>query len=272
MAIGVGARIRAEKRAFRKEEAEALARSRMAEIERQGEFALRATEKLEPASSRLSTARPVSEVPYLPESRERGRLGDIMRASPEELRGIYGRMPAEERPIHTIRGTEQAYWSPGTRREYGSLRTAMTGFRPQTTAARLEEAEAEKVRYGTEFQKGVRGIAEDILGLEKRMKATKVGGEELGLREALREERLRDEAEEAAEAARLSDIEKEEESIVPAKPGRRLRPSIKKHLLSGWPEMGIRGPLAPIKESYDIFELLKKGSRKGYEYAFPRGK
>lgn len=136
MAFGIGAGIRAEKRGFREEKAKMLARPRMAEIEKRGEFALRATKKSGDTSSRLSTARPAPEVPYLPESREKGRLGDIMRASPKELRGIYERMPTEERPIHTIRGTEQAYWSPGTKREYGSLRTAMTGFRPRPEGER----------------------------------------------------------------------------------------------------------------------------------------
>ena len=242
MAFGMGARIRAEKRGLKEEEARALAMSRMAEIESEGKFALRAIEKTAEESARLSTARPVStarpapEVPYLPESREKGRLGDIMRASPEELRGIYERMPTEERPIHTIRGTEQAYWSPGTRREYGSLRTAMTGFRPQTTAARLEEAEAEKTRYGTEFERGVRGTVEDILGQKKKMGAAIVRGEELGLREALREERLRDEAE--AEATKLLDIEEEEESIVPARPIRRAKPFAKKVLGFTLPGLG----------------------------------
>lgn len=72
---------------------------------------------------------PMAETPYLPESRERGHMGDIMRASPQELGSIYEGMPEMERPIHAIRGTRQSYWSPGTRQEYGDLRTAMTGFR-----------------------------------------------------------------------------------------------------------------------------------------------
>ena len=140
MAFGVGARIRAEKRVFKEEEARELARSRMAEIERRGELALRAVEKPERASSRLSTARPISEVPYLPESREKkGALADIMRASPKELENIYERMPEGERPVHIIRGERQSWFSPGTNQEYGNMRTAMSGFKQRPASARSEE-------------------------------------------------------------------------------------------------------------------------------------
>ena len=165
MAFGIGARIRAEKRMFRKEEASALARSRMAEIEKRGEFALRAIEKPEHTSSRLSTARPISEIPYLPESRERGRLGDIMRASPEELRGIYERMSAKERPVHIIRGERQSYLSPGTGQEYGDLRTAMTGFR-QRPAAELRSALESKADFTSKQLADVRSKAFDQLQTE----------------------------------------------------------------------------------------------------------
>lgn len=165
MAFGIGAKIRAEKRAFKEEEARALASSRMAEIERQGEFALRAIEKPEDTSSGLSTARPISEVPYLPESRERGRLGDIMRASPKELRDIYERMPIEERPVHIIRGERQSYLSPGTGQEYSDLRTAMTGFR-QRPAAELRSALESKADFTPKQLADVRSKAFDQLQTE----------------------------------------------------------------------------------------------------------
>lgn len=94
-----------------------------------------------------------AEVPYLPEDREKGRLGNIMKASPEELRGMYERMPEEERPVHLIRGERQSYFSPGTRQEYGDLRTAMTGFRQRTEPKEakgkmLTPYQAEQLRRG----------------------------------------------------------------------------------------------------------------------------
>ena len=92
----------------------------------------------------------IAEAPYLPKEREAGRLGDIMRASPKELQSIYEGLPEAERPVHLIRGTEESYFSPGTRQEYGDLRTAMTGFRQRpaetTAAGRLSAAIQERDR------------------------------------------------------------------------------------------------------------------------------
>lgn len=97
----------------------------------------------EPAATK-PVATPKAEVPFLPEKLEEGRLGDIMRASPKELEAIYERMPETERPIHVIRGEKESYFSPGTKQEYGDLRTAMTGFRQRpaetTAAGRLSAA------------------------------------------------------------------------------------------------------------------------------------
>lgn len=95
-------------------------------------------------ATRRPAATPRAEAPYLPERLEEGRLGDIMRASPKELEAIYERMPETERPVHIIRGEKESYFSPGTRQEYGDLRTAMAGFRQRpaetTAAGRLSAA------------------------------------------------------------------------------------------------------------------------------------
>ena len=85
---------------------------------------------------------PRAETPYLPEDRERGSMGKIMQASPEELRGFHERMPVQDKPIHMIRGTQQSYFNPNTRQEYGDLRTAMTGFKPRSAGLKSEERRA----------------------------------------------------------------------------------------------------------------------------------
>lgn len=87
---------------------------------------------------------PKAKAPYLPESLEKGRLGDIMRASPKELESFYEGLPVAERPIHVIHGEESSWTNPLTHQTYGDLRTAMTGFRQRpaetTAAARLSTA------------------------------------------------------------------------------------------------------------------------------------
>ncbi len=145
MALGVGSGIRAEKRGFKRDMADASAKSRMEEI----------THKAE-ETARLSrpggvTETPSEAVPYLPESKERGPMGDIMRASPQELGKIYEGMPVEERPVEVIRGTERTYWNPQTKKEYGSKRVAMTGFRqrPEAERARASSAGGGMTAYQT---------------------------------------------------------------------------------------------------------------------------
>lgn len=213
-----------------------------------------------------SVATPRAEAPYLPESLKEGRLGDIMRASPKELEAIYERMPEGERPIETIRGTERAFWSPGTKQEYGDIRTAMTGFR-QRPATPLKTAQAEQIRSGIESERRLRGSVESIL-------RTRAEEQAFGLKEAKREVRLRDEAgiEAAMEAETEAEAEVLAEAAKPVKPGRKLRPSLKRFLWEGRPEIGAPGLGAPIKGYFDIADLLGEYLGKGYEYAFPRTK
>ena len=220
-----------------------------------------------------ATETPAAEVPYLPESRRSGRLGTIMQAGPKELRKMWEEMPAEEAPIETIRGTERAFWSPGTKQEYGNLRTAMTGFKQPPATASLQAAQAEEVRYGTGFKRGARGTLEDILKsqAEQGRIAAKEAG--LGVTEEERRIRLRDEAEvEVAEAATARSFAEETPPPEPAKPARKMRPELKKWLWEGQPEIGAPGLGAPVKGYLDLFKLLGIGAEEIYDYAFPRGK
>lgn len=211
---------------------------------------------------RKPVATPRAEAPYLPESLKEGRLGDIMRASPKELEAIYERTPEAERPVHLIRGAEESYFSPGTRQEYGDLRTAMTGFR-QRPATPLKTAQAEQIRSDVEAQKRLRGSVESIL-------KTRAAEQAFGLEEARREVRPRKEA--ATEVIERAEAERVAEAAKPVKPGRKMRPSLKRVLWEGRPEIGAPGFGAPIKGYFDIAELLGEYLGKGYEYAFPRTK
>ena len=179
---------------------------------------------------------------------ERAEVGATRRAGMKET-GLGERL-----------GREQEFARPAQRAEIRRV-GALGGLR---------EAEAEKVRYGTEFERGTRGIFEDILESRKRLRETEAEEAGLGLSEIERKLRLRDEAEAEAEAeaARPSISEME----VPAKPGREMRPGLKKFLWGGWPERGLPGLGAPVKGYLDIAELLGRGARKGYEWAFPRGR
>ena len=199
---GHGERLRKERREFAREEADTLAKSLMAGIERR-------------------------------------QLGETRRTRIAEA-GLGRRL-----------GREQEFARP--------LQTAEIG-RSRALAGK-GEAEAEKVRYGTEFQKGVRGTIEDIL-------EASAAEAKLGITEEERRIRLRDEAE--IEAAKPLAIE--EVSAAPEKPTRKLRPSIKRFLWEGQPEIGAPGLLAPIKGWHDISKLLREGLGESYEYAFPRGR
>ena len=137
--MGYRAREAAREREFESSEAEAERLGRLTEIEAQSK-ADRGRQVRSPIAANVVT--PAAETPYFPEEREKGPLGEMMRAGPGELQKIYDRMPAEERPIEAIRGTERTFWSPGTKQEYGDLRSAMTGFRqrPEAEKARTSSA------------------------------------------------------------------------------------------------------------------------------------
>ena len=145
------AKLRAERRIFEAEKAEASAlqqREKTADVGR---------------AAMISPA-PKPTVPYLPEREEEGPLGEIMKAAPTGVQTAYERMPIEERPIELIRGTERTYWSPGTRQEYGDIRTAMTGFKPRPDAERRDAGVATDMTLN---QKVIAGLAERKFGFEQ---------------------------------------------------------------------------------------------------------
>lgn len=207
-------------------------------------------------------ATPRAEAPYLPESLKEGRLGDIMRASPKELESIYERMPEAERPVHLIRGAEESYFSPGTRQEYGDLRTAMAGFRQRPAAVAKLGAEAEDIRYGTEFKRGLEDVLAGTVRAYGREAETRAGEAALGLREAERGISLRDEAGVMAAAAAEAEVAR---PSAPAKPGRKMRPSLKRL----W---RLTPPGAALYGYKNIADWIEHGIKEGYEYAFPRTK
>lgn len=216
---------------------------------------------------RTSTAGPApAKIPYLPEEHREGRLGDIMRASPGELEKIFERMPTSERPVHAIRGTKQSWFSPGTKREYGDLRTAMTGFRPQPAAAAKTRAEAEEIRHGTEFKRGLGDVLTGTVEARRKEAASTAEEAELGVSEIRRNIRLRDEAEAEAgeaEAARIRIEEDRSKTVLPAKPGRTINPALKR----AW-------RLSPVGAAFhgykNIADWLAYGAEEGAEWAFPR--
>lgn len=176
--------------------------------------------------------------------------------------GATRRLGIKEAGLRERLGEEQEFARP--------LQTAET--RRIGARAGLREAEAGKVRYGTEVERGLRSTVEDIVGLKKEMGIAKTGEAKLSLREALREERLRDEAEtEATEAAGPLDIE-EEMPTAPARPARRMRPSVKRFLWEGTPTkfgLTLPGLGAPLYGYKNIADWIRGGMKKGYEYAFP---
>ena len=182
------------------------------------------------------------------------RMDELKRVEKGETK----RAELREAGLRERLGREQEFARPLQRAEIGRL-GALGGLR---------EAETEKTRYGTEFERGVRGTAEDILRTQAGLGEEKLLEARLGRREEERRIEFRDEAE--VEAARPTAPEAEAEVI--AEPGRRMRPGLKKFLWEGWPERGLPGLGAPVKGYLDIAELLGTGARKGYEYAFPRSR
>ena len=182
---------------------------------------------------------------------ERAEVGETKRAEITEA-GLGRRL-----------GREQEFARPGQAAEIRRLK-ALGGLRG---------AEAEKVRYGTEFARGARGTLEGILESQRKLAGVEAREAELGLSEEERTIRRRDEAEAEAEIEAARPIVPEAE--VPARPGREIRPGIKKALWTGYDTkwgFHVPGFAAPAKGYFDIAEMLGRGARKGYEWAFPRGK
>ena len=144
-------KLRAERRIFEAEKAEAKALQQREKTTDVGRAAM-----IPPA--------PKPTVPFLPETEEEGPLGEIMKASPAGIQTAYERMPTEERPIELIRGTERTYWSPGTRQEYGDIRTAMTGFKPRPEAERRDVGATADMTLN---QKVIADLAERKFGFEQ---------------------------------------------------------------------------------------------------------
>ena len=190
---------------------------------------------------------------------ERTETGTTRRKRMEEA-GLGERLETKETGLGRRLGREQEFARPTRTAEIGRLGAATGKL----------GAEAEETRYGTEFERGIRGSLEDIIKSRGRFGEARTGEAELSLREGLREERLRDEAEIRAETeAARPEVP---EVGVTAKPGRKMRPGLKKFLWEGWPERGLPGLGAPVKGYLDIAELLGSGMKKGYEYAFPRSR
>lgn len=166
--------------------------------------------------------------------RERAEVGATRRAKIEEA-GLGERL-----------GREQEFARP--------LQTAETGRLEARTG--LREAEAEKVRYGTEFERGLESTIKNIVGLKERMGTAKTGEAELSLREALREESLRDEAEAETEVAESLGLG--EAPIVSARPEERAQSFSKRVLGFTLPGLGVSS----------VRDLLRRGKREE-EYAYP---
>ena len=184
------------------------------------------------------------------------RMAELERAET----GATRRLGMKEAGLGRRLGREQEFARPKQRAEISRL-GALEGLRG---------AEAEEVRYGTEFERGTRGTLEDILRSRGRQVGAGAREAELGVSEMERDIRLRDEAEERAEieAAMPSTIEPE----APAEPGRKMRPGLKKALWGGEPYRGGVGFFGSPKGYFDVAEMLKSGIKRGYEYAFPRTK
>lgn len=149
-----------------------------------------------------------------------------------------------------------------------ALRAARLGVHPRAPAGiEKTRAEAEKMRYDIESERRLRPSIESIL-------RTRAEEQAFGLEEARREVGLREGAgiEAVMEAEKEAEAEALAEAAKPVKPGRKLRPSLKRVLWEGRPEIGAPGLGAPIKGYFDIAELLGEYLGKGYEYAFPRTK
>lgn len=217
---GHGERLRKERRKFAREEADALAKSLMAGIERRQLGETRRTKIAE--AGRMAGI-------------ERGEVGATRRTGMRET-GLGERLRREQefaRPLQTA--------------EAGRLK-ARTGLR---------EAEAEKIRYGTEFGRDVEETLKDIIGAEGRLGEAVAGERELGLSEERRRLRFGEEAETEVEAARP--FIEETETVAPARPVGRAKPLLER----------ILGYTLPGGSIYSSLRDRLRRSKEEEEYAYP---
>ena len=205
-AIEIAGQAGERKRKFKVGEASALARARMAEV-------------------------------------ERAEVGATRRVGMEEA-GLGRRLGMKEVGLGERLGREQEFARPLQRADIGRV-GALTGLR---------EAEAEKVRYGTEFERGLGETLEGIMGAQKELGEAVAGERKLGLSEALREVELREEAE--AEAARPL---ARGVPTAPTRSAERAKPLLER----------ILGYTLPGGSAYSPMRDWLKRDRKEEEYAYP---
>lgn len=154
-----------------------------------------------------------------------------------------------------------------------AVRRAKRGATPREPAAiEKTRAEAAEIRYGTKFKRGLEDVLAGSVKAYERRASTEAEEAGLGVSEERRRIRRRDEAE---TIARIEAEEVEVEAAkppAPAVPGRKIRPSLKRFLWEGRPEIGRPGLLAPIKGYSDIAKLLGEAGEEAYKWAFPRTK
>ena len=203
---GHGARLRKERRKFAREEASALVKASMAELERR----------------ELGETRRV----------ERGEVGATRRVGMEEA-GLGERLGREQEFARPLQAAET--------RRIGAL-------------AGLRGAEAEKVRYGTEFEKGLEETLKGIVGAKRRVGEAVAEERELGLSEERRRLRFGEATEE--EAARP--LVGEEVPTTLKRPVGRAKPFIEE----------ILGYTLPGGSAYSpMRDWLKRGREE--EFAYP---
>lgn len=138
----------------------------------------------------------------------------------------------------------------------------------------LRGAETEKVKYGTEFEKGLEGTLRDIVKTKGRLGVATAEEAELGLSEERRRLGLRDIAE--TEAARIQPPGAKI-AASPARAGREINPALRRALFGG--PLAKRPAIAPSPlfapeegwgETYESF--LGRPLKQTYEWAFPRTK
>lgn len=124
-------------------------------------------------------------------------------------------------------------------------------------------ARAEREEHGLGFEKGLKPVLEEMVRQKKELGALDIRVLEKELAEP---EAIPAKKEVARPAAVTPGV---------AKPRRKLRPSIKRFMWEGTPtKFGLRlpGVLAPAYGYKNIADWLGHFAKKGYEYAYPRGR